>query len=126
MGKGGGGEVGKGGGGEEGKGEGGKRGRGEEGKRGRGRGEGGRGEGGKGEGGRGEGGRGKGSHGFTFCTVWPLEFPFAPPSSQMKLDFLSLTLKSGFTTSTLQMPEFHTACKTHLKPRFQVDSVKSC
>ena len=120
--------MGKGGGGEEGKGEGGKRGRGEEGKRGRGRGEGGRGEGGKGEGGRGkgEGGRGKGSHGFTFCTVWPLEFPFAPPSSQMKLDFLSLTLKSGFTTSTLQMPEFHTACKTHLKPRFQVDSVKSC
>ena len=118
--------MGKGGGGEEGKGEGGKRGRGEEGKRGRGRGEGGRGEGGKGEGGRGEGGRGKGSHGFTFCTVWPLEFPFAPPSSQMKLDFLSLTLKSGFTTSTLQMPESHTACKTHLEPRFQVDSVKSC
>ena len=101
MGKGGGGEEGKGGGGEEGKG-----------------------GGGKGEGGKGEGG--KGSHGFTFCTVWPLEFPFAPPSSQMKLDFLSLTLKSGFTTSTLQMPEFHTACKTHLKPRFQVDSVKSC
>ena len=108
MGKGGGGEEGKGGGGEEGRGEGG----------------GGRGEGGKGGRGKGEGG--KGSHGFTFCTVWPLEFPFAPPSSQMKLDFLSLTLKSGFTTSTLQMPEFHTACKTHLKPRFQVDSVKSC
>ena len=111
MKRGGGGEVGKGGGGEEGKGGGG-----EEGKGGGGR--------GKGEGGKGEGG--KGSHGFTFCTVWPLEFPFAPPSSQMKLDFLSLTLKSGFTTSTLQMPEFHTACKTHLKPRFQVDSVKSC
>ena len=66
MGKGGGGEEGKGGGGEEEKG-----------------------EGGKGEGGRGEGG--KGSHGFAFCTVRPLEFPFAPPSSQMKLDFLSLT-----------------------------------
>ena len=110
-----GGEVGKGGGGEEGKGGGGEEGKG-------GRGEGGRGVGGKG--GRGEGG--KGSHGFAFCTVRPLEFPFAPPSSQMKLDFLSLTLKSGFTTSTLQMPEFHTACKTHLKPRFQVDSVKSC
>ena len=64
----------------------------------RGRGEGGRGEGirgkggrGEGEGGRGKGEGGKGSHGFTFCTVWPLEFPFAPPSSQMKLDFLSLT-----------------------------------
>ena len=69
-----GGEVGKGGGGEEGKGGGGE----EE-----------KGEGGKGEGGRGEGG--KGSHGFAFCTVRPLEFPFAPPSSQMKLDFLSLT-----------------------------------
>ena len=103
--------MGKGGGWEEGKG---------------GRGEGGKGEGGRGKGGRGKGEGGKGSHGFTFCTVWPLEFPFAPPSSQMKLDFLSLTLKSGFTTSTLQMPEFHTACKTHLKPRFQVDSVKSC
>ena len=89
-----------------------------------GRGEGGK--GGRGEGGRGKGEGGKGSHGFTFCTVWPLEFPFAPPSSQMKLDFLSLTLKSGFTTSTLQMPESHTACKTHLEPRFQVDSVKSC
>ena len=72
-----GGEVGKGGGGEEGKGEEGKRGRGEGGK------------GGRGKGGRGEGG--KGSHGFAFCTVRPLEFPFAPPSSQMKLDFLSLT-----------------------------------
>ena len=96
-------------------GEGGRRGGGEGGRRGRGEG---------GRGGRGEGG--KGSHGFAFCTVRPLEFPFAPPSSQMKLDFLSLTLKSGFTTSTLQMPEFHTACKTHLKPRFQVDSVKSC
>ena len=69
-----GGEVGKGGGGEKGKGGGGE----EE-----------KGEGGKGEGGRGEGG--KGSHGFAFCTVRPLEFPFAPPSSQMKLDFLSLT-----------------------------------
>ena len=64
--------MGKGGGGEEGKGR---------------RGEGGRGEGGKG--GRGEGG--KRSHGFAFCTVRPLEFPFAPLSSQMKLDFLSLT-----------------------------------
>ena len=62
------------GGGKEGKwerGEEGRRGRGEEGKR-----------------GRGEGGNG--SHGFAFCTVRPLEFPFAPPSSQMKLDFLSL------------------------------------
>lgn len=44
---------------------------------------------GRGEGGRGEGG--KRSHGFAFCTVRPLEFLFAPPSSQMKLDFLSLT-----------------------------------
>ena len=122
----------KGGGGRRGSRKGGRRGGGEGGRRGRGeggRGEGGRGKGGRGKGEGGKGGRGeggKGSHGFTFCTVWPLEFSFAPPSSQMKLDFLSLTLKSGFTTSTLQMPEFHTACKTHLKPRFQVDSVKSC
>ena len=63
----------------------GRRGSGKGGRRGRGEGE----KGGRGKGGRGEGG--KRSHGFAFCTVRPLEFPFAPLSSQMKLDFLSLT-----------------------------------
>lgn len=66
----------KGGGGKEGKWE-----RGEEGRRGR----------GEGKRGRGEGGRGEEESWFCVLHCTAIRVSFAPPSSQIKLDFLSLT-----------------------------------